>query len=123
MTASDKMSRADFRSELMGGLDAPLGVEDIRERIGQVKADQKARGRYLGGKVPFGFRVAMTVNSSLTRPSRRRFAKWRLCGLREDRSGPLPRRRKPEKESRGRGGRPEGCGEAVAGQGCLCGKP
>jgi putative DNA-invertase from lambdoid prophage Rac len=28
----------------------------IRERIGQVKADQKARGRYLGGKVPFGFK-------------------------------------------------------------------
>jgi putative DNA-invertase from lambdoid prophage Rac len=28
----------------------------IRERIGQVKADQKARGRYQGGKVPFGFR-------------------------------------------------------------------
>ena len=28
----------------------------IQERIGQVKADQKARGRYLGGKVPFGFR-------------------------------------------------------------------
>jgi putative DNA-invertase from lambdoid prophage Rac len=28
----------------------------IRERIGQVKANQKARGRYLGGKVPFGFR-------------------------------------------------------------------
>jgi putative DNA-invertase from lambdoid prophage Rac len=28
----------------------------IRERIGQVKADQKARGRYLGGKIPFGFR-------------------------------------------------------------------
>jgi putative DNA-invertase from lambdoid prophage Rac len=28
----------------------------IRERIGQVKADQKARGRYLGGIVPFGFR-------------------------------------------------------------------
>jgi putative DNA-invertase from lambdoid prophage Rac len=27
----------------------------IRERIGQVKADQKARGRYLGGKA-FGFR-------------------------------------------------------------------
>jgi putative DNA-invertase from lambdoid prophage Rac len=25
----------------------------IRERIGQVKADQKARGRYLGGKIPF----------------------------------------------------------------------
>jgi putative DNA-invertase from lambdoid prophage Rac len=29
----------------------------IRERVSQVKADQKARGRYLGGKVPFGFRV------------------------------------------------------------------
>ena len=28
----------------------------IRERITQVKADQKARGRYLGGIVPFGFR-------------------------------------------------------------------
>jgi DNA invertase Pin-like site-specific DNA recombinase len=27
-----------------------------RERIGQVKADQKARGRYLGGIVPFGYR-------------------------------------------------------------------
>lgn len=29
----------------------------IRERIGQVKADQKSRGRYLGGKVPFGFKL------------------------------------------------------------------
>jgi putative DNA-invertase from lambdoid prophage Rac len=29
----------------------------IRERIGQSKADQKARGRYLGGIVPFGFRL------------------------------------------------------------------
>jgi DNA invertase Pin-like site-specific DNA recombinase len=28
----------------------------IRERIAQVKADQKARGRYLGGIVPFGYR-------------------------------------------------------------------
>ena len=28
----------------------------IRERIGQVKADQKARGLYLGGDVRFGFR-------------------------------------------------------------------
>jgi putative DNA-invertase from lambdoid prophage Rac len=25
----------------------------IRERIGQVKADQKARGRYLGGSIPW----------------------------------------------------------------------
>lgn len=29
----------------------------IRERIAQVKADQKKRGRYLGGRPPFGFRV------------------------------------------------------------------
>jgi putative DNA-invertase from lambdoid prophage Rac len=28
----------------------------IRERIGQAKADQKARGLYLGGKLPFGFK-------------------------------------------------------------------
>jgi DNA invertase Pin-like site-specific DNA recombinase len=32
--------------------------DGIRERIGQVKADQKARGRYLGGIAPFGFCVA-----------------------------------------------------------------
>lgn len=29
----------------------------IRERISQVKADQRQRGRYLGGKIPFGFRI------------------------------------------------------------------
>jgi putative DNA-invertase from lambdoid prophage Rac len=29
----------------------------IRERIGQVKAGQKARGRYLGGSIPFGYRL------------------------------------------------------------------
>jgi putative DNA-invertase from lambdoid prophage Rac len=29
----------------------------IRERVAQVKQDQKDRGRYLGGRVPFGFRV------------------------------------------------------------------
>ncbi|CAJ0879009.1 hypothetical protein AMST5_03020 [freshwater sediment metagenome] len=29
----------------------------IRERISQVKADHRARGRYLGGKVPFGYRA------------------------------------------------------------------
>ena len=28
----------------------------IHERIGQVKADQKARGRCLGGIMPFGYR-------------------------------------------------------------------
>jgi DNA invertase Pin-like site-specific DNA recombinase len=30
----------------------------IRERIADVKRDQRQRGRYLGGSVPFGFRVA-----------------------------------------------------------------
>jgi putative DNA-invertase from lambdoid prophage Rac len=29
----------------------------IRERVATVKADQRARGRYLGGRVPFGFRL------------------------------------------------------------------
>ena len=29
----------------------------IRERIGQVKADQKARGRFLGGSIQFGYRL------------------------------------------------------------------
>ncbi len=29
----------------------------IRERVATVKADQRQRGRYLGGRVPFGFRV------------------------------------------------------------------
>src|SRR5690348_14156972 len=29
----------------------------IRERVATVKADQRARGRYLGGIVPFGWRV------------------------------------------------------------------
>jgi DNA invertase Pin-like site-specific DNA recombinase len=30
----------------------------IRERVSQTKKDQKDRGRYLGGKIPFGYRVA-----------------------------------------------------------------
>ncbi len=30
----------------------------IRERVAQSKADQKARGRYLGGSRPFGYRIA-----------------------------------------------------------------
>lgn len=32
----------------------------IRERVAQVKADQRARGRYLGGAVPFGWQVTET---------------------------------------------------------------
>ena len=30
----------------------------IRERVATTKADQRERGRYLGGKIPFGFRVS-----------------------------------------------------------------
>lgn len=29
----------------------------IRERVSQTKADQKKRGRYLGGKLPFGYKL------------------------------------------------------------------
>jgi DNA invertase Pin-like site-specific DNA recombinase len=29
----------------------------IRERIADVKRDQKQRGRYLGGSIPFGYRL------------------------------------------------------------------
>ena len=31
----------------------------LRERVTQIKADQKARGRHLGGIVPFGYRVEL----------------------------------------------------------------
>jgi hypothetical protein len=34
-----------------------LAWTHIRERIGQVKADQRARGRSLGGSIPFGYRL------------------------------------------------------------------
>ena len=34
----------------------------IRERIAQVKSDQKHRGRYLGGKIPFGFELGPNGN-------------------------------------------------------------
>ena len=37
--------------------EAMLAADRCRERISDVKRDQRQRGRYLGGKVPFGFRV------------------------------------------------------------------
>ncbi len=37
--------------------------ERIVERITDMKADQKRRGRYLGGAVPFGYRVAKDVKT------------------------------------------------------------
>lgn len=36
---------------------AELERDTIRERVSGVKRDQRERGRYLGGKVPFGYRV------------------------------------------------------------------
>lgn len=36
---------------------AELERDTIRERVTTVKADQRQRGRYLGGKIPFGFTV------------------------------------------------------------------
>lgn len=36
---------------------AELERDQTRERVTTVKRDQKARGRYLGGKVPFGYRL------------------------------------------------------------------
>jgi hypothetical protein len=55
-------------SELVFGMPAPWRTSSVQRSdlegsngsrsvdFGQVKADQKARGRYLGGKIPFGFR-------------------------------------------------------------------
>jgi putative DNA-invertase from lambdoid prophage Rac len=40
----------------------------IRERISTVKADQKARGCYLGGYVPYGYRLAMTDDQNSLQP-------------------------------------------------------
>ena len=39
----------------------------IRERIGRIKADHRARGRYLGGIVPFGFRCGESGDLGRTR--------------------------------------------------------
>lgn len=36
---------------------AEVERDRLRERVVQVKADQKSRGRYLGGKLPYGYRV------------------------------------------------------------------
>ena len=51
----------------------------IRERIGQVKADQKARGRYLGGKIRSGSVAATPASWSVMRPSNKPFGKSSRC--------------------------------------------
>lgn len=54
----------------------------IRERITGVKRDQKARGRYLGGKLPFGFRVG--EDRGLEPIPEQQAAIQRACSLRAD---------------------------------------
>jgi putative DNA-invertase from lambdoid prophage Rac len=53
----------------------------IRERIATVKADQRARNRYLGGKVPFGYRVG--VAGELVEDGRQQEAILEMKRLRE----------------------------------------
>ena len=40
----------------------------IRERVSTVKADQRVRGRYLGGKVPYGYQLATEGAESVLAP-------------------------------------------------------
>lgn len=53
----------------------------IRERICDVKADQKTRGRYLGGAVPFGWRL--TEDGALTEDDVQQDAIRRMVGMRQ----------------------------------------
>jgi hypothetical protein len=57
----------------------------IREWVGQVKADQKARSRYLGGKARSASGPAPRACLSRTTPSEGLSAKWSRCGRRESR--------------------------------------
>lgn len=43
---------------------AELERDMIRERVTTVKRDQRARGNYLGGKVPFGFRISRQTDEN-----------------------------------------------------------
>jgi DNA invertase Pin-like site-specific DNA recombinase len=53
----------------------------IRERISEVKADQRRRGRFLGGNVPFGF--VRTADDSLQPNPREQAAIGRIKALRD----------------------------------------
>lgn len=54
----------------------------IRERIADVKADQKGRSRYLGGRRPFGF--AVDVTGALIPIEEEQAAIARMIGMRRD---------------------------------------
>lgn len=53
----------------------------IRERISDVKRDQRQRGRYLGGQVPFGYRV--TEDGDLVEVAEQQAALREMIALRE----------------------------------------
>ena len=78
----------------------------IRERIGQVKADQKARGRYLGGKVPFGFRRGETRRADRG-PGR---ARGHQGNGRAARAGKGPEGHRRDDAGEGLPDQPRGCG-------------
>jgi len=59
----------------------------IRERVSEVKRDQRQRGRYLGGIVPFGFRIG--ENKALVEDSEQQAA---IRKMRELRQAGLPLR-------------------------------
>lgn len=54
----------------------------IQERIRDVKKDQKSRGKYLGGPVPFGWEIDKEGNLSPKADEQKAIA--RVCQLRED---------------------------------------
>ena len=58
----------------------------IRERIRDVKRDQAKRGRYLGGKVPFGWRVE--AGALVEKP----IEQQAIALIREERAGKAPLR-------------------------------
>ncbi len=53
----------------------------IRERVTTVKADQRARGRYLGGKIPFGY--SLTDDGGLAEDPVQQVAILRMRELRD----------------------------------------
>ena len=61
----------------------------IRERIGQSKADQKARGRYLGGKIPFGWRRDGPEGDVMVEVPEEQAAIWEMIRLRVKERQPL----------------------------------